>query len=187
MERAGSSCCSPSHDGWRRHGSAQKFANCRNIGQLSDARLCASSTLCVDIRLHCMKAPPRLPSVGRRGSTRCRGSEAPQIIGHGSRQGLLMLRIERSTNGHVVYTLSGRIQTDDIEHFQQLLVAETPGRQLVFDLRDVTLVNQDAVTFLAGCEANGAKIENCPLHIRNWIDQDKCRKKRRRKSKVDTP
>ena len=94
-----------------------------------------------------------------------------------------MLRIERSANGQVVFTLSGRMQTEDIEQFQQLLVVETPGQPLMFNLRDVTLVNQDAVTFLARCEANGIKIENCPLYIRNWIDQEKRRNKRQRQKR----
>ena len=97
-----------------------------------------------------------------------------------------MLRIERSANGQVVFTLSGRMQTEDIGQFQQLLVVETPGQQLVFNLRDVTLVNQDVVTFLAQCEANGIKLENCPLHIRNWIDQEKRRHRSRRMQKRNT-
>ena len=97
-----------------------------------------------------------------------------------------MLRIERSANGQVVFTLSGRMQTEDIEQFQQLLVVETPGQQLMFNLRHVTLVNQDAVTFLADCEAKGIKLESCPLHIRSWIDQEKRRDKRRQRQKIDT-
>ena len=96
-----------------------------------------------------------------------------------------MLRIERSANGQVVFTLSGRMQTEDIEQVRQLLVVETPGPPVMFDLRDVMLVNQDAVTFLADCEAKGIKLESCPLHIRNWIDQEK-RRNRRRRQKRDT-
>ena len=92
-----------------------------------------------------------------------------------------MLRIERSANGQVVFTLSGRMQTEDIEQVQQLLIVETPGQPVMFDLRDVTLVNQDAVTFLADCEAKGIKLESCPLHIRSWIDQEKRRTKKRRR------
>ena len=91
-----------------------------------------------------------------------------------------MLRIERSANGQVVFTLSGRMQTEDVEQFQQLLSVELPEQSVVFDLRDVTLVNQDAVTFLADCEAKGIRLEGCPLHVRNWIDREKCRKRRRR-------
>jgi hypothetical protein len=97
-----------------------------------------------------------------------------------------MLRIERSANGQVVFTLSGRMQTEDLEQVRQLLVVETPGQQLMFDLRHVTLVNQDAVTFLADCEAKGIKIESCPLYVRNWIDQEKRRNTRRRRQKRDT-
>jgi hypothetical protein len=101
---------------------------------------------------------------------------------HSSRIGAFMLRIERSANRQVVFTLSGRMQTEDIEQVQQLLIVETPG-PVMFDLRDVTLVNQDAVTFLAHCEANGIKIVDCPLHIRNWIDQEKRRNRRRRQKR----
>ena len=94
-----------------------------------------------------------------------------------------MLRIERSANGQVVFTLSGRMQTEDIEQFSQLLMGETHGRPLVFNLRHLTLVNQEAVTFLADCEAKGIKLESCPLYIRNWLDQEKRRNRRRRKQK----
>jgi len=97
-----------------------------------------------------------------------------------------MLRIERSANGQVVFTLSGRIQTEDIEQFQQLLIVETPGQPVMFDLRDVTLVNRDAVTFLADCEAKGVKLENCPLYIRNWIDQEGRRNRKCRVQKRNT-
>ena len=97
-----------------------------------------------------------------------------------------MLRIERSANDQVVFTLSGRMQTEDIEQVRQLLVVEAPGQRLMFNLRDVTLVNQDAVTFLADCEAKGIKLESCPLHIRSWIDQEKRRDKRRQRQKRDT-
>src|SRR6266702_7019652 len=97
-----------------------------------------------------------------------------------------MLRIERSAYGQVVFTLSGRMQTEDIEQFQELLAVETPGQPVMFDLRDVTLVNQDVVSFLADCEAKGIKLESCPLHIRNWIDQKKRRNTRRPRQKKDT-
>ena len=94
-----------------------------------------------------------------------------------------MLRIERITNGQVVFTLSGRMQTEDVEQVQQLLVVERPGQPVMLDLRNVTLVNQDAVTFLAACEAKGIELESCPLHIRTWIDQEKRRNRQRRQKK----
>jgi hypothetical protein len=83
-----------------------------------------------------------------------------------------MLRIERSGKGQGLFTLSGRIE-GEIQELQKLLALEKSGQQLIFNLRDVTLVNQDAVNFLAQCEAHGIKLGNCPLHIRTWIDKGK--------------
>ena len=94
-----------------------------------------------------------------------------------------MLRTRRTGNGQVLFTLSGRIETEDIKQLQQLLAAEASGQQLILDLRDVTLVNQDAVKFLGRCEADSIKLENCPLHVRKWIDQLKDRPRRRRTEK----
>jgi hypothetical protein len=91
-----------------------------------------------------------------------------------------MLRTRRTGNGRVLFTLSGRIETtQDIEQLQQLLAAETSGQQMILDLKDVTLVNQDAVEFLRHCEAGGIKLDNCPLHVRRWIDQVKDQLRRR--------
>ena len=45
------------------------------------------------------------------------------------------------------------------------------------DLRNVTLVNDGAVEFLAGCEAESIKLEHCPAYIRVWIEQVKGRTK----------
>jgi len=83
-----------------------------------------------------------------------------------------MLRTRRTGNDRVLFILSGRIETtEDIEQLQQLLAVETCRRQMVLDLKDVILVNQNAVEFLRRCEADEIKLENCPLHVRRWIDQ----------------
>ena len=82
-----------------------------------------------------------------------------------------MLRIERSANGQVVFILSGRMQTEHIAQVRQLLALEAAGRRLVINLRDVTLVNQDVVAFLAECEAKGIELACCPLHMRSWVDR----------------
>jgi anti-anti-sigma regulatory factor len=90
-----------------------------------------------------------------------------------------MLRIQRSANGRVVFKLSGRIEAEDVKELRELLALETAGQQLVLDLRDVTLVNQDAVKFLSSCEADSIKLENCPGYIREWIEQARGRTRRR--------
>jgi hypothetical protein len=83
-----------------------------------------------------------------------------------------MLRARKTGNGQVLFALSGRIETTwDIKQLQELLAVEKSEQELILDLRDVTLVNEDAVKFLGGCEADGIKLENCPLHVRRWIDR----------------
>jgi hypothetical protein len=84
-----------------------------------------------------------------------------------------MLKIQRSSNGEVVFTLIGRIEIEDIGELQRLFSLEQVGRRLALDLEDVTLVDRDAVKFLARCEADGIKLENCPAYIREWIAREK--------------
>ena len=88
-----------------------------------------------------------------------------------------MLRIERAGNGQVLFTLSGRIETEEVKELRRLLALEAAEHQLILLLQDVTLVNQDAVEFLARCEASGIRLTHCPRHIRRWIDQVKGRLK----------
>src|ERR1700736_4341565 len=84
-----------------------------------------------------------------------------------------MLKIQRSANGKVVFTLSGRIEAEDVTELQRLLDLEPVARHLVLDLEDVTLADRDAVNFLMRCEQNGIRLENCPPYIREWIEREK--------------
>ena len=91
-----------------------------------------------------------------------------------------MLKIQRSSNGKVVLTLSGRIEAEDVTELQRLLGLEPVARHLVLDLEDVTLADRDAVTFLMRCEQNGIRLENCPPYIREWIEREKGTRKSER-------
>jgi anti-anti-sigma regulatory factor len=90
-----------------------------------------------------------------------------------------MFRMQRSANGHVVFTLSGRLEAEDVKELKELIARETAGQRLVLDLKDVTLVSQDAVTFLSSCEEVGISLRNCPGYIRVWIDGGKDRRRSR--------
>jgi anti-anti-sigma regulatory factor len=83
-----------------------------------------------------------------------------------------MLRIQRSASRQVVLTLSGRIQAENVAELQRLLELERVGRGLVLDLKDVTLVDREAVKFLARCEADSIALKNCPAYIREWIERE---------------
>jgi len=92
-----------------------------------------------------------------------------------------MLKIKRSANGKIVFTLSGRIELDDVAELQRLLALELADHNLALDLADVTLVDREAVKFLADCEADSIELENCPPYIREWIQGEKARNTRRRR------
>jgi hypothetical protein len=84
-----------------------------------------------------------------------------------------MLRIQRSENGEVVFTLSGQMDEEPIAELETLINSEANGRRIVLDLKDLTLVNEDAITFLERCEANNITLENCPPYIREWITRQR--------------
>ena len=80
-----------------------------------------------------------------------------------------MLKIQRSSNGQVTYMLSGQIEEEDIDELEVIVRSEAKGRRIVFDLKNLTHVGQDAIAFLDRCEANGITLKNCPAYIREWI------------------
>jgi len=79
-----------------------------------------------------------------------------------------MLKITRATNGEVVFKLSGRMDAENVSELEELFSAEASGR-IVLDLEDLTLVDQDVVSFLRRCEAGSIQLKNCPAYIREWI------------------
>lgn len=92
-----------------------------------------------------------------------------------------MLKIQRKKNGRVIFTLSGRIEAEDIDELRRLLELEGTGSPIALDLKDVTLVDRDAIKFLTDCEADSITLENCPPYVREWIGQDS-RPARRKKA-----
>jgi anti-anti-sigma regulatory factor len=81
-----------------------------------------------------------------------------------------MLRIRRSSNGEVLFALSGRIDSEHVAELESSIRAEgSGGRPIVIDLKDVTLAGEDGIIFLAHCEAGNITLVNCPPYIRKWI------------------
>jgi anti-anti-sigma regulatory factor len=80
------------------------------------------------------------------------------------------LKVQISTKGEAVaFTLSGRINAEEVVELQRLFKAERRDHHIVLDLKEVKLIDREAVRFLARCEENGIKVENCPAYIREWI------------------
>ncbi len=84
-----------------------------------------------------------------------------------------MIRIERSVKGAlVVFAVSGRIGVEHVAQLQRVL--DSAGRrEKLLNLKDVKLVDRDAVRFLARCEADGTALESCPTYIREWIVRER--------------
>jgi anti-anti-sigma regulatory factor len=86
----------------------------------------------------------------------------------------MTLRIHKSNDGErVVFRLTGRIRGDHLSALRALLTDEVLDQNLVLDLKDVKLVDREAVRFLAQAEANGASLRNCSAFIREWILQER--------------
>jgi anti-anti-sigma regulatory factor len=83
-----------------------------------------------------------------------------------------MLKIQRTANGDVVFTVSGRLEADNVSELSALLAAEERGRTRVLDLKDLVAVDGDAVRFLRMCEADSIVLRNCPSYIRAWMARE---------------
>src|SRR3989442_12522340 len=80
-----------------------------------------------------------------------------------------MLKITRSANGEVVFTVSGRMDAENLAELEMLFGSEANGLRIILDLKDLTLGDQDAISFLERCEAGNIQLKNCPAYIREWI------------------
>jgi hypothetical protein len=74
-----------------------------------------------------------------------------------------------------VFYVSGRIQGEDLDILRAAFGSD-PGN-FAIDLRDVGLIDGEAVKFLANIEANGGTLRNCPAFIRQWIERETSRAK----------
>jgi len=82
--------------------------------------------------------------------------------------------VRRVQNGDgIILRLIGRLEGDELNELEDVLASEAAIRGLILDLADVRLVDQDAVRFLADCEARGAELQSCPAYIREWIAAEK--------------
>ena len=64
-----------------------------------------------------------------------------------------------------VLVLSGRIENQAIAELRRLFELQSNYRSIVLDLKDVGVIDRDALHFFAGCEADGVKLENCARYI----------------------
>lgn len=67
--------------------------------------------------------------------------------------------------------MSGRITAQELEVLRAAVEEESGA--VVIDLKDVGLIDGDAIRFLVTIEANGGALRNCPAFIREWVNRER--------------
>ena len=83
----------------------------------------------------------------------------------------VVLRIEKYPDGpRTKLVLSGRIESSDVEQLE--LQIDRSETDVALDLRQVRIVDREAVRFLARCETRGIELLECPPFVRAWIKSE---------------
>jgi hypothetical protein len=82
-------------------------------------------------------------------------------------------RIDREVSAEnlVVLFISGRITGEHVDMLRGVLEQESGG--FAIDLKNVLLVDREAVKLLALSEANGTELRNCPPYVREWVTRER--------------
>jgi hypothetical protein len=82
-------------------------------------------------------------------------------------------RIDRvvSDENRIVLLVSGQITGEHVDMLRGVLEQESGG--FAIDLKNVLLVDREAVKLLAFSEANGTELRNCPPYIREWVTRER--------------
>jgi hypothetical protein len=82
-------------------------------------------------------------------------------------------RIDRvvGADNRVVLFISGRIAGEHVDTLRGVLERESGS--FAYDLKNVLLVDSEAVKLLALSEANGTELRNCPPYIREWVTRER--------------
>jgi anti-anti-sigma regulatory factor len=84
-----------------------------------------------------------------------------------------MLRITRKENGEVVFKVSGQLNAENVAEMKALIAAETKTSLIVFNLRDLTSVDAEAVKLLEKCEASAIELRECGAYLRERIRRER--------------
>jgi hypothetical protein len=96
-----------------------------------------------------------------------------------NRKPTMSCRIERvvSAENLIVLFISGRITGEHVDVLRDVLEKEAGA--LAIDLKNVSVVDREAVELLARCETKGTELRNCPPYIREWVTRERAERKTR--------
>jgi len=80
-------------------------------------------------------------------------------------------KIEQITteNGFTVFRLSGHVQSEHVVKIEELISQES--NRVALDLSELTLIDRDAVSYLALCKQRGIQLRNSPWFLTEWISK----------------
>ena len=84
----------------------------------------------------------------------------------------MTLKIVKTSRGkRTTVRLSGEAKSEHID----LIKAEMKDQrlQIVFDLRELSLVDVNIVRFLGSCETEGVELLHCSRYVREWITRER--------------
>src|SRR3984957_4458556 len=89
-------------------------------------------------------------------------------------------RIDRAVgeDNRMVLLVSGRIAGEHVDMLRGVLERESGG--FAIDLKNVLLVDREAIKLLALSETNGTELRNCPPYIREWVTRERAEEHGRR-------
>ena len=91
------------------------------------------------------------------------------------------------TPGLLILHISGQIAGKDVDLLRSLL--EQENSVMAIDLKDLLLVDREAIRLLALSELNGTELRNCLAYIREWVTRERAVRSSspifRRRRKVD--
>lgn len=73
--------------------------------------------------------------------------------------------------GRLILRISGQITGKDVDLLRSLF--EQERSVVAIDLKDVLLVDREAVKLLAMSELNGAELRNGPAYVREWVTRER--------------
>ncbi len=83
-----------------------------------------------------------------------------------------MLRIDRLPDNscRFTYALTGRVDASHLAELERLVAQAIAAKRAVqFDLSSVTLVDRDAIRFVAHGAGRRARLVGCPPYVEQWL------------------
>jgi hypothetical protein len=84
-----------------------------------------------------------------------------------------LLKIQRTMDQTAVFTVSGRLDGENVRELCQLIDREPAGTPVVVDLTDLVLADREAIRYLRDCETGDRVVlRNCLEYVRVWMSAD---------------